>query len=63
MYVQALETNYNDTIRDLKLMLDKEKSKSKRANFERVNEVTQKNELENLICRMHRRDQERHNET
>lgn len=49
MYVQALETNYNDTIRDLRLMLDKEKSKSKRANFDRVNEVTQKNELENLF--------------
>ena len=30
-------------------MLDKEKSKSKRANFDRVNEVTQKNELENLF--------------
>ena len=49
MYVQALETNYNDTIRDLRLMLDKEKSKAKRANFDRVNEVTQKNELENLF--------------
>ena len=30
-------------------MLDKEKSKAKRANFDRVNEVTQKNELENLF--------------
>lgn len=49
MYVQALETNYNDTIRDLRLVVDKEKSKSKKANFEKVNEVTQKNELENLF--------------
>lgn len=40
MYVQALETNYNDTIRDLRQLLDKEKLRSKKANFERVNEVT-----------------------
>lgn len=49
MYVQALETNYNDTIRDLKLMVEKEKKLNKKANFEKVNEVTQKNELENLF--------------
>ena len=49
MYVQALETNYNDTIRDLKLMVEKEKKLNKKANIEKVNEVTQKNELENLF--------------
>lgn len=49
MYVQALETNYNDAIRELKTMFDREKIKNKKANFEKVNETTQKNELENLF--------------
>lgn len=30
-------------------MLEKERNKSKKANFDRVNENTQKNELENLF--------------
>ena len=30
-------------------MVDKERAKTKKANFDRVNEVTQKNELENLF--------------
>jgi hypothetical protein len=49
MYVQALETNYNDTIRDLKTMVNKEKQKNKKNNFDKVNEISSKNELENLF--------------
>jgi ribosomal protein L18E len=49
MYVQACETNYNDIIRDLKQMLEKERMRNKRMNHEKTNEVTQKNELENLF--------------
>lgn len=48
-YVQLLETNYNDTISDLKQILEKEKLKNKRSNFEKVEEVSQKNDLENLF--------------
>jgi len=48
-YVQALETNYNDSIRDLKMMLDRERLKVKKINFEKVTETSQKNELENLF--------------
>jgi len=44
-----LETNYNDTIRELKLMFDKEKMKLKRINFDKVSETSHKNELENLF--------------
>jgi hypothetical protein len=48
-YVQALETNYNQTIREMKTLLDKERVKIKRFSFEKVNEVSQKNELESLF--------------
>ena len=48
-YVQALETNYNDSIRDLKMMLDRERLKVKKISFEKVTETSQKNELENLF--------------
>lgn len=48
-YVQALETNYNQTIRDLKVILEKERVKAKKSSFEKVNEVSQKNELESLF--------------
>ena len=48
-YVQALETNYNDTIRDLKVQVEREKFKNKRQNFEKVAEYSQKNDLENLF--------------
>jgi hypothetical protein len=44
-----LETNYCDTIRDLKALLEKEKQKNKRVNFDKVNDITTKNELENLF--------------
>ena len=44
-----LETNYNQTIRDLKTVIHKERMKAKRSSFEKVNEVSQKNELESLF--------------
>ena len=44
-----METNYNSTIRDLKSLINKEKLKVKRSSFEKVNEVSQKNELESLF--------------
>ena len=48
-YVQALETNYNDSIRDLKMLLDRERQRLKKINFDKVSETSQKNELENLF--------------
>ncbi len=36
-YVKALETNYNDTIRDLKQNIEREKHKVRRVQSERVN--------------------------
>lgn len=48
-YVQALETNYNDSIRDLKMLLERERLRLKKINFEKVSETSQKNELENLF--------------
>lgn len=48
-YVQAIETNYNDTIRTLKDELSKEKIKFKKICFEKVQDVTEKNQLEGLF--------------
>ena len=48
-YVQLLETNYNQTIKDLKIALEKEFNKNKKSNFEKVNDISQKNELECLF--------------
>lgn len=48
-YVQALETNYTDCIRDLKDWIEKDKTRQKKANFEKVAETCQKNELESLF--------------
>lgn len=48
-YVQLLETNYNQTIRDLRSLVEKERVKAKKQSFEKVNEVSQKNELESLF--------------
>ena len=42
-YVTALETNYNETIRELKDLLGKEKTKSKKLNFQQVEETSGKN--------------------
>ena len=48
-YVTALETNYNDVIRELKILIEKEKQKIKKINFDKVSEQTKKNDLENLF--------------
>ena len=36
-YVQALETSYTDAIRDLKLIIDREREKQKKFNAEKIN--------------------------
>ncbi len=48
-YVQALETNYTDTIKELRSTIDKERLKTKKVQADRVNENTEKNELEGLF--------------
>lgn len=48
-YVQVLETNYNDTIRDLKDFIKKEEIRNKKLNFEKVNDTVEKSELESLF--------------
>jgi len=44
-----LETNYNDTIRDLKDFIRKEEIRNKKLNFEKVNDTIEKSELESLF--------------
>jgi hypothetical protein len=48
-YVQALETNYMDTIKELRNGLDRERLKARKVTADRVNETTEKNELEGLF--------------
>jgi hypothetical protein len=48
-YVTAVETNYNETIRELQENLAKEKKMVKRVANGRFEETTTKNELENLF--------------
>ena len=48
-YVQALETSYNETIKDLKLIVEREKNKARKVLSEKVNTNTEKNELESLF--------------
>ena len=48
-YVQALETNYTETFKELRSQLDKERLKSKKVVADKVNENTEKNELEGLF--------------
>ena len=48
-YVQVLETNYNDTIRDLKDFIKKEETRNKKLYFEKVNDTVEKSELESLF--------------
>jgi hypothetical protein len=47
--VQAVETNYMDTIKELKSLIEKEKLKQRRFTADKVNENTEKNELEGLF--------------
>jgi hypothetical protein len=44
-----LETNYNDTIRDLKDFIKKEETRNKKLYFEKVNDTVEKSELESLF--------------
>lgn len=48
-YVQALETSYTDAIRDLKVIIDREKKAAKKVVAERINMSTERNELESLF--------------
>lgn len=48
-YVQVLETNYNDTIKELRLQCDRERNKTRKVQSEKVNDNTEKNELEGLF--------------
>lgn len=48
-YVQLLETNYNATIRDLKTTMEKERQKHRKSTFDKVTEVSQKADMENLF--------------
>lgn len=48
-YVQALETSYTDAIRDLKQIIDKERGRQRKVLGDRVNNTTERNELESLF--------------
>lgn len=48
-YVQALETNYMETIKELRGGLERERLRTRKATAEKVNETTEKNELEGLF--------------
>ena len=52
-YVQVLETNYTDTIRDLKDFMKKEETRNKKLYFEKVNDTVEKSdafhEIEELM--------------
>ena len=47
--MSALETNYNETIRDLKETVKKQETKIKKISFEKVAEIGEKNQLESLF--------------
>jgi hypothetical protein len=44
-----LETNYTETFKELRSQLDKERLKGKKVVADKVNENTEKNELEGLF--------------
>lgn len=48
-YVVALETSYNDSIRELKKAVELEKHKQRRIQAEKVHNTSQRNELEILF--------------
>jgi len=48
-YVQALESNYMETIKELRIHIDREKNKARKVTADKVNENTEKNELEGLF--------------
>ena len=44
-----METNYTDTIRDLKDFIKREETRNKKLYFEKVNDTVEKSELESLF--------------
>jgi serine phosphatase RsbU (regulator of sigma subunit) len=48
-YVQALETNYTETIKDLKMLVEKERNRKRKIVAENVNSVQNRNEMETLF--------------
>ncbi len=48
-YVQALETNYMETIKDLNMQIGREQIKHRKFTADRVNDNNDKNELEGLF--------------
>ncbi len=48
-YVQALETNYNEAIKELKQHIEREKGKLRKFHADKVNGHTEKNDLESLF--------------
>ena len=50
-YVQVLETNYNDKIRDLKIEIEKMKRKFTQNKTKKVVQTMEKNDLEQLFVR------------
>lgn len=48
-YVQALETNYTETIKDLKMLVEKERNRKRKSVAENVNSVQNRNEMETLF--------------
>lgn len=48
-YVQALETNYTEVIKELKMQIEREKNRLRKTLSEKVNDNTDKNELESMF--------------
>lgn len=48
-YVQALETNYTETIKDLKMLIEKERTRKRKSIAENVNNVQDRNQMETLF--------------
>lgn len=48
-YVKALETNYTNSIQEMKLRLDKAKGALRREKSKHVNEIIEKSDFENLF--------------
>lgn len=48
-YVQALETNYMETVKELRGGIDRERLRTRKVTADKVNETTEKNELESLF--------------
>lgn len=44
-----METNYNDTIKELRIQIEREKNKLRKYQADKVNGNTEKNELESLF--------------